>query len=121
MLASLLYLGHSGLFQFQVEISKLKNSIASHMVDILTLKINVINIKYYGTNLHWWRVISMNNNNTNNTKEIPMSKTKEIVISRNKNMEMVVIQTPLKGIKNRKGEQAISSETKHRKIKKGNK
>ena len=50
-----------------------------------------------------------------------MSKTKEIVISRNKNMEMVVIQTPLKGIKNRKGEQAISSETKHRKINKGNK
>ena len=50
-----------------------------------------------------------------------MSKTKDIVISRNKTMEMVVIQTPLKGIKNRKGEQAISSETKHRKIKKGNK
>ena len=56
----------------------------------------------------------------NNRKEITVNKTKDIVISRNKTMEMVVIQTPLKGIKNRKGEQAISSETKHRKIKKGN-
>ncbi len=50
-----------------------------------------------------------------------MNKKKEIVISKNKTMEMVVIQTPLKGIKNRKGEQAVSSETKHRKIKKTNK
>ena len=53
MLASLLFLGHPPLIPFQVEISKLKNSIAFHMVDILTLKINAINIKYYGTNLYW--------------------------------------------------------------------
>ena len=72
MLAPLLYLGHSGLFQFQVEISKLKNSIAFHMVDILTLKINAINIKYYGTNPVELSIHSMINNNTNNTKEINM-------------------------------------------------
>ena len=46
-----------------------------------------------------------------------MTKSKEIVISSNNKMEMVVIQTPLKGVKNRKGEQAISSITKHRKKK----
>jgi hypothetical protein len=45
-----------------------------------------------------------------------MNDRKEIVISRGTKMEMVVIQTPLKGIKNRKNEQAISSVTKHRKI-----
>ena len=48
-----------------------------------------------------------------------MTKSKEIVISSNNKMEMVVIQTPLKGIKNRKGEQAMSSITKHRKKKRG--
>ena len=48
-----------------------------------------------------------------------MTKSKEIVISSNNKMEMVVIQTPLNGIKNRKGEQAISSVTVHRKKKRG--
>lgn len=45
-----------------------------------------------------------------------MSNTIETVISRGVKMEMVIIQTPLKGIKNRKGEQAFSSVTVHRKI-----
>ena len=45
-----------------------------------------------------------------------MKNNKEIVISRGKHMEMVVIQRPNRGIKNRKGEQAIISETRHRKI-----
>jgi hypothetical protein len=44
-----------------------------------------------------------------------MSKKKEIIISSGKKMQMVVIQTPIAGIKNRKGEQAIDSITKHRK------
>ena len=45
-----------------------------------------------------------------------MSKnSKEMVISRGKKMEMVVIQRPNRGIKNRKGEQAIISKTVHRK------
>ncbi len=48
-----------------------------------------------------------------------MNKSKEIVISSNNKMEMVVIQTPVKGVRNRKGEQAISSITKHRKKKRG--
>ena len=44
-----------------------------------------------------------------------MSKnSKEMVISRGKKMEMVVIQRPNRGIKNRKGEQAIISKTVHR-------
>ena len=47
-----------------------------------------------------------------------MTKSREIVISNNKAMEMVVIQTPLKGVKNRRGEQAMSSVTKHRKKRK---
>tara|TARA_B100000959_G_scaffold280406_1_gene342166 strand:- start:979 stop:1134 length:156 start_codon:yes stop_codon:yes gene_type:complete len=47
------------------------------------------------------------------------SNKKEIVVSSNKKMEMVVIQTPVKGIKNRKGEQAMHSVTKHRKKKRG--
>ena len=38
-----------------------------------------------------------------------------MVISRGKKMEMVVIQRPNRGIKNRKGEQAIISKTVHRK------
>ena len=41
---------------------------------------------------------------------------KEIVISRNTTMEMVVIKTPLDGVKTRTGAQAYSSITKHRKI-----
>jgi len=45
-----------------------------------------------------------------------MDKRIEKVISRGIKMEMVIIQTPLKGIKNRKGEQAFSSVTVHRKI-----
>jgi len=40
--------------------------------------------------------------------------SKEMVISRGKKMEMVVIQRPNRGIKNRKGEQAIISKTVHR-------
>ena len=47
------------------------------------------------------------------------SNKKEIVVSSNKKMEMVVIQTPVKDVKNRKGEKAIHSITKHRKKKKG--
>ena len=47
-----------------------------------------------------------------------MTISKEIVISSNNKMEMVVIQTPLKGVKNRKGKQAMISITKHRKKKK---
>ncbi len=43
-------------------------------------------------------------------------QTEEIVISRNATMEMVVIKTPLKGVKTRTGKQAYSSVTKHRKI-----
>ena len=43
-------------------------------------------------------------------------KTQEIVISRNATMEMVVIKTPLVGVKTRTGEQAFTSVTKHRKI-----
>jgi hypothetical protein len=42
-------------------------------------------------------------------------ETKEIVISSNATMEMVVIQTPLVGVKTRTGKQAYSSVTKHRK------
>ena len=45
------------------------------------------------------------------------SNRKEIVISRNNTMGMVVIQTPVKGVKNRTGKQAIHSVTKHRKRK----
>jgi hypothetical protein len=45
-----------------------------------------------------------------------MPKTITTVVSRNATMEMVVIKTPLEGVKNRKGEQAYSSVTKHRKI-----
>jgi hypothetical protein len=45
-----------------------------------------------------------------------MNKRKEIVISRGTKMEMVIIQTPIKGIKNRKGQEALSSITVHRKI-----
>ena len=47
------------------------------------------------------------------------SNKKEIVISSNSKMEMVVIQTPIKGVKNRTGAQAIHSVTKHRKKKRG--
>ena len=43
-------------------------------------------------------------------------ETQEIVISRNATMEMVVIKTPLVGVKTSKGNQAYSSVTKHRKI-----
>ena len=43
-------------------------------------------------------------------------KIKEVVISRNATMEMVVIKTPLKGVKTRTGKQAYSSITRHRKI-----
>jgi len=43
-------------------------------------------------------------------------ETQEIVISRNATMEMVVIKTPLVGVKTRTGKQAYSSVTKHRKI-----
>jgi len=45
--------------------------------------------------------------------------SKEMIISRGKKgrqkMEMVIIQRPNRGIKNRKGEQAIISKTVHRK------
>ena len=44
-----------------------------------------------------------------------MSKIKEIIISSNDKMEMVVIHKPIKGVKNRKGKQYIESITKHRK------
>ncbi len=44
-----------------------------------------------------------------------MTKVKKIVVSNNRTMEMVIIQTPIKGVKNRKGEQAYDSVTKHRK------
>lgn len=40
-------------------------------------------------------------------------ETKEIVISSNDKMKMIVIKTPLKGVKNRTGKQAYSSVTKH--------
>jgi len=48
-------------------------------------------------------------------------ESKEIVISRNSTMEMVVIKTPLIGVKTRTGKQAYSSVTKHRKIAKKSK
>ncbi len=48
-----------------------------------------------------------------------MNKSRTLVISRSNTMEMVVVQTPVKGVKNRKGEQAVHSVTKHRKIKGG--
>lgn len=43
-------------------------------------------------------------------------KIEEVVISRSNYMEMVVIKTPLKGVKTRTGKQAYSSITRHRKI-----
>jgi hypothetical protein len=50
--------------------------------------------------------------------ELNMStpKAKTIIISQSSkaNTEMVVIKTPIKGVKNRKGEQAYTSVTKHR-------
>jgi hypothetical protein len=49
-----------------------------------------------------------------------MPKSKEIVISRNKKMEMVVIKTP-SGLTNRKGEPGMNSKTVHRKTKSKNK
>jgi hypothetical protein len=45
------------------------------------------------------------------------SLVKEIVISRGATMEMVVFQTPIKGVKTRTGKQAYTSVTKHRKRK----
>jgi len=45
-----------------------------------------------------------------------MPKTITTVVSRNATMEMVVIKTPLVGVKTRTGKQAYSSVTKHRKI-----
>ncbi|MAF43312.1 MAG: hypothetical protein CMI54_03955 [Parcubacteria group bacterium] len=56
-----------------------------------------------------------NVNDLNNDKESTMTKVKKIVVSNNRTMEMVIIQTPIKGVKNRKGEQAYDSVTKHRK------
>ena len=43
-------------------------------------------------------------------------ETKTVIISQSSkaNTEMVVIQTPIEGVKNRKGEQAYTSVTKHR-------
>tara|TARA_E500000318_G_scaffold29633_1_gene29523 strand:+ start:8839 stop:8985 length:147 start_codon:yes stop_codon:yes gene_type:complete len=40
-------------------------------------------------------------------------ETKEIVISSNATMKMIVIKTPIEGVKNRTGKQAYSSVTKH--------
>ena len=46
-------------------------------------------------------------------------KTRTVIISQGSkaNTEMVVIQTPVVGVKNRKGEQAYTSVTKHRQSK----
>lgn len=54
----------------------------------------------------------MSNNKKDNKKENKI----ENVISQGSKMQMVVIKTPLKGVKNRKGEQAYSSVTVHRLI-----
>mgnify|MGYP003127083278 CR=1 FL=1 len=45
-----------------------------------------------------------------------MTNKKEITISQGKRTKMVVIQTQVKGKKNRKGEPFVVSETKHRKV-----
>jgi len=46
-------------------------------------------------------------------------ETKTVIISQGSkaNTEMVVIKTPIEGVKNRKGEQAYTSVTKHRQSK----